>query len=45
MEKEVPRFAFLEGTIDDFVDEQEIKNTRAKTDRDVSPLNPFFKGK
>ena len=40
--EEVPRFAFLEGTIDDFVDEQEMKNTRAKPDRDVSPLKPFL---
>ena len=30
--EEVPRCALLEGTIDDFVDEQENKNTRAKTD-------------
>ena len=32
MEEEIPRFALLEGTIDDFIDEQENKNTRAKTE-------------
>ena len=47
--EEVPRFALLEhveGTIDHFVNEQENKNTRADTDRDVSLLKPFnfFKG-
>ena len=35
MEEKLPRFALLEGTINDFIDEQENKNTRAKTDRDV----------
>lgn len=39
--------ALLEGTIDDFIDEQENRNTRAKTDRDVNLRNveempPFF---
>ena len=42
MEEEVPRFALLVGTIDDFIDEQEKKHER-KTDRDVSLLNPFFR--
>ena len=41
----MPKFTLLEGTIHDFIDEQENKNTSAKTDRDVSLLNPFFKGK
>ena len=36
--EEVPRFALLEGTIDDFIDKQENKNTRAKTDGNVSLL-------
>ena len=36
MEAEVPRFVLLEGTIDDLIDEQENKNTSAKTDRSVS---------
>jgi len=35
MEAEVPRFVLLEGTIDDLIDEQENKNTSAKTDRNV----------
>ena len=43
--KEVLRFALLEGTIDDFVDEQENKNTRAKTDRHASLLKPFLQRK
>ena len=38
----MPRYALLEGTIDEFIDEQENKNTRAKTDRDVSLLKPFL---
>ena len=38
MGEEVPRFALLEGTIDDFIDKQENKNTRAKTDGNVSLL-------
>ena len=42
---EVLRFALLEGTIDDFVDEQENKNTRAKTDRHASLLKPFLQRK
>ena len=42
MEEVVPRFALLEGTIDEFIDEQENKNTRAKTDRDVNLLKPFL---
>jgi len=47
MEKEVPRFAPLEGTIDDFRSrgEQENKNTRVKPDRDVSVLRTFFRGR
>ena len=42
---EVPRFAPLEGTIDDFKDDQEIKNTRAKSDRDVDLMKPFLQRK
>lgn len=42
MEEEVPRFVLLEGTIDDLIDEQENKNTRAKTDRNVSLLKTFL---
>ena len=45
MEEEVPRFALHDGTIDDFIDEQENKNTNAKTDRDVSLLKPFLQRK
>ena len=45
MEEEVLRFAFLEGTIADFIDEQENKNSRTKTDRDVSLLRPFLQRK
>ena len=33
--EEVPKFARLD---DDFIDEQEDKNKRAKTDRDISLL-------
>ena len=43
--EEVPRFALLEGTIDDFIDEQENKNTRTKTYRDVSLQRPFLQRK
>lgn len=42
MEEEVPRFVLLEGTMDDLIDEQENKNTRAKTDRNVSLLKTFL---
>ena len=42
MEEEVPRFVLLERTIDDFTDEQENKNTSAKTDRNVSLLKTFL---
>ena len=35
---EVSRFALLEGTINDFTGEQGNRNTRAKTDRDLSLL-------
>ena len=45
MEEEVPRFALPKGTIDDFVDEQGNKNTRAKTDGDVGLLKPFLQRK
>ena len=40
--EEVPRFALLEGTIHDFIDEHENKSTRVKSDRDVSLLKPFL---
>ena len=43
--EEVPRFALSEGLIDDFIDEQEKKNTRAKSDGDVSLLKPFLQRK
>ena len=39
------RFALLEGKIDDFIDEQEDKNTKAKTDRDVSLLKLLLQRK
>ena len=44
MEEVVPEpgFALLEGTIDDFIDEQENKNIRARTYRDVSLLKNFL---
>lgn len=38
IEEEVTRVAFLGGKIDDFIDGQENKNTRAKTERDISLL-------
>ena len=45
MKKEEPRFALLEGTIEDIIHVQESKNTTAKTDRDVSILNTFLQRK
>ena len=39
------RFLLLEGTIDEFIDEQENKNTKAKTHRDVSLLKPLLQRK
>lgn len=42
MEAEVPRFVLLEGTTDDLIDEQENKNTSAKTDRSVSLRKTFL---
>ena len=44
-EERVLRFALLEGKIDDFIDEQEDKNTKAKTDRDVSLLKLLLQRK
>ena len=41
----MPRFSFLEGTIDDVIDEQENKNTRTKTDRDVNLLKTSLQRK
>ena len=38
MEEDESRFAILEGPIDDFIDERENKNTRAKTGK-----HDFFK--
>lgn len=43
--EEVPRCALLEGTVDHLIDEQENKNTMAKTDRDVSLLKTFVQRK
>lgn len=43
--EEVPRFAFLEGKIDDIIDEQERRKTTAKADSDVSILNTFLQRK
>ena len=37
--------ALLKGTIDDFIDEQENRNTRAKTDRDVNLLKTSLQRK
>ena len=31
----MPRFALLEGIVNDFIDDQENKNTRAKMTKDV----------
>ena len=45
MAEEMPRFALLEGTVDDFIDEQENKNMRAKTDRDIILLKTFLQTK
>lgn len=42
IEEEVTRVALLGGKIDDFIDGQENKNTRAKTDRDISLLKAFL---
>lgn len=42
MEAEVPRSVLLEGTTDDLIDEQENKNTSAKTHRNVSLLKTFL---
>ena len=36
--EEVPKFARLEIAIDDFIDKQEDKNERVKTDRNISLL-------
>ena len=41
----VSRSALLEGTIDDFIDEQENQTTRAKTDGKVSLLKSFLQRK
>ena len=43
--EEVPRFALLDGAIEDLIDEKENKNTRGKTDRDVSLLKTFLSRK
>ena len=48
IEEEVPWFSLLEGTIDakdDFIDEKENKNRRAKTERDVSLLKTYLQMK
>ena len=45
MAEELPRFAVLDGSIDDFIDDQENKNTRAKTDRDINLLRAFLEAK
>lgn len=45
MEEEMPRFALLVLTIDDFEDEQENKNTRARTEREESLLKTFLQRK
>ena len=45
MDGEVPKCVLLEGTINRPVDEQDNKNTGAKTDRDVSLLKPFLQRK
>ena len=42
MAEDMPRFTLLEGTVDDFIDDQENKNTRAKTDRDIILLKAFL---
>lgn len=38
----MPRFSRLKRTRNDFIDEQENKNTRGKTKRDVRPLKTFI---
>ena len=45
MAKEMPWFALLQGTVDDFIDDQENKNTRAKTNRDIILLKTFLQTK
>ena len=42
MEEDESRFAILEGPIDDFIDERENKNTRAKTGKHDFFLNEIF---
>ena len=32
MAEEMPQFTFLKGTVDDFIDDKDNKNTQAKTD-------------
>ena len=44
MEEEVPRFALREGTIDDFIDEQEKKHERKNRQR-RKPAKPFLQRK
>ena len=38
----MPRFALLEGTLDDFINGQENKNTRAKTDMQRYNFAKYF---
>lgn len=45
VEKEGSRFSLLEETTDDFIDEQENKNSRANTDRDESLVKTFLQRK
>lgn len=42
MDDILPRFALFDGTVDSFIDEQENKNTRQKTERDVNLLKTFL---
>ena len=42
---EMLRFPLLEGTVNDFIDDQENKTTRAKTDGYIILLKPFLQTK
>ena len=42
MAEDFQRFTLLEGKVDDFINDQVNKNTRAKTDRDIILLKAFL---
>ena len=41
----MPQFTLLEGTVDDFIGDQENKNTQVKTDKDIILLKTFLRTK